>query len=983
MEERRLFQILENAGYSDVFRDLNPTTSAFTTFPEGKYKGFKARVDYFIASADMQPNIMACTVRPRTIVSDHAAIEITLKRLGTNLWFDFANWHLLPMPKIDPAWYKPKIPIMPQRIVVGMVLMGPPPPPPPRGVAAEVTGAVDDVQLVAAITDAQLEAMMKAHDEAVAAEAAAADFDRQLVAMVNAHDAAAVAAIPAAVVDDVQLAAAITDAQLEAMMKAHEEAAAAATAAEVAAEVAAADFDRQLVAMVNAHDAAAAATAAANDAESAAGLASTRMVIRRRRAAATKATALELSLAPLPKPLNEFGQPPPGNFSRATDEELYTEEGRQRRKEEINAYYDQFALPHRLIERRNHSEEGQRQKEKEQEEERLEVEECLKQVRLIRQAKPTAQYQVDNAALIAQHKASKAQHTPPQEAPIARQRIDRAEANEEYRISSLEAFARSERQRIAPQQPRDPLLTPTRDIDQWIPQSPFSPTRPPILPVARATPPRVPRRRIQPALVPQSVAPATTGPAAPFGSTKEQRARARRWYEKEYPTNQKTVRPAHAYTDAELELMLQPTPSPPPRDDSQRKLTAAEREELDEEEREEERKLTAAEQLVLAADEEKEEEHAQSRPQTPVRSLPRSIPHFSPMTPEEGEMPTTHDYLRKCDDVVIDWSIPAVSDSMLRVGPSRYGCYRGGAVVDAVGDALSAVVDIAAGQAIASFNGTRITMAEARQMQEEDQGRYLIQIDDDQVLDCKAQATARPPLCFASNANQAQGLLLHGRILTIDHNNAAVELIPDTNDVTQAILYAVVPIPATQDIMWSYGEEFAGGFEEEHSALSTIATDSSSNDEEEKEEGEEGDTSVSLLSAVTDERFAQQARGGVARHRQVITRLERIGFDQRDPFPEYAFGNEDDSVDTVIPEYAGEPLPIRRQEPLQGRSGAEHVDAEDLGDYRSRDSDYSEPSQTDSEYNRIERMIHYRPGDSDDSVEDPLEPYINYDDGWR
>ena len=770
MEERRFFRILESAGYSDVFRDLNQTTSAFTTFPEGKYKGFKARVDYFLASSDMQPSIKACTIRPRTIVSDHAAIEITLQRLGTNLWFDFANWNLLPMPKIDPAWSKPKIPIMPQRIVIGMVLMGPPPPPPPRGAAAEVTGsAVDDVQLVAAITDAQLEAMMIAHDEAVAAEVAAADFDRQLAAMVNAHDAAAAATTAAAAADDVQLAADITDAQLEDMMKAHEEAEAA-------------------------------------------------------------------------------------------------------------------------------------------------------------------------------------------EAPTARQRIDRANANEEYRISSLEAFARSERQRIALQRPRDPLLTPTRELNQWIPQSPFSPTRPPILPV---TPPRAQRRRIQPARVPQSVAPAPTGPAAPFGTTKEQRARALRWYETEYPTNQKTVRPARAYTEAELELMLQPTPSPPPRDDSQRKLTAAERDELDEEER----KLTAAEQLVLAAEEAKEEEHAQSRPQTPVRSPPRSIPHFSPMTPEEGEMPTTHDYLQKCDDVVIDWSIPAVSDAMLRVGPSRYGCYRGGAVVDAVGDALSAVVDIAAGQAIASFNGTRITMAEARQMQEEDQGRYLIQIDDDQVLDCKAQATARPPLCFASNANQAQGLLLHGRILTIDHNNAAVEITLDTDDVTQAILYAVVPIPATQDIMWSYGEEFAGGFEEEHSTLSTIATDSSSNDEE-KEEGEEGDTSVSLRSAETDERFALQARGGVARHRQVIARLERIGFDARDPFPEYAFGNEDDSVDTVIPGYAGEPLPPTRQEPFHDplppiRQEPFH---DDFDDY---------------EYHHYE----YHPADSDDSVEDPLEPYINYDDG--
>ena len=232
--------------------------------------------------------------------------------------------------------------------------------------------------------------------------------------------------------------------------------------------------------------------------------------------------------------------------------------------------------------------------------------------------------------------------------------------------------------------------------------------------------------------------------------------------------------------------------------------------------------------------------------------------------------------------------VPAAS---LCVAPSRYGCYRGGEVVDAVGDALSATVDIAAGQAITVFRGTTITMEQARTMQEENQGRYLIQISDDEALDCRAEATARPPLCFASNANQAQGLLLHGRILTINHNNAAVELTLAADDSWAAVLYAVVLIPAAHDIMWSYGEEFADGFDQ--SNLSTISSDVPSDEEDE----EKRDTSVSIHS--DSARPAQQYQGGLARHRTVIARLEGIGLDGRDPFPELAFDNDDISTVTA------------------------------------------------------------------------------------
>jgi hypothetical protein len=116
-------------------------------------------------------------------------------------------------------------------------------------------------------------------------------------------------------------------------------------------------------------------------------------------------------------------------------------------------------------------------------------------------------------------------------------------------------------------------------------------------------------------------------------------------------------------------------------------------------------------------------------------------------------------------------------------------------------------------------------MEQARAMQEHSQGQYLIQIGDDEVLDCRLAATARPPQCYASNANQAQGLVLHGRRLTVNHNNAAVELSTAADGTCIATLYAVVRIPATHEIMWSYGEEFEAGFEVSQSSRSSLGSE--------------------------------------------------------------------------------------------------------------------------------------------------------------
>ena len=223
-----------------------------------------------------------------------------------------------------------------------------------------------------------------------------------------------------------------------------------------------------------------------------------------------------------------------------------------------------------------------------------------------------------------------------------------------------------------------------------------------------------------------------------------------------------------------------------------------------------------------------------------------------------------------------------VPASSLRATPSRYGCYRGDAVVRAVGDALTSTVAIEAGQPIATFFGTVITAEQAQAMIDDSQGRYLIEVGDNAVMDCRLTATVRPPLCYASIANQAQGLLLHGRILTVNHNNAFAEQAADgTESVT---LYAVVHIPADQqEIMWTYGDNFESGFEPRDSSIAS----GSSDDEE-----EERNTSVSLSS---DPERPAQPIGGAQRHLLLIARLEEVYADAEDydACSPLAFRNED------------------------------------------------------------------------------------------
>ena len=170
-------------------------------------------------------------------------------------------------------------------------------------------------------------------------------------------------------------------------------------------------------------------------------------------------------------------------------------------------------------------------------------------------------------------------------------------------------------------------------------------------------------------------------------------------------------------------------------------------------------------------------------------------------------------YGQACDRIDLDRAIPAVSESSLRVGPSSYGFFRAGTLVFTVGDALTATVDILPGQLIARFVGVPITAQAAADLPD-GSNNYLITVSDETVLNCQDTARVRPtPLCFASNANMAENLHRGGVTLTIDDNNASANLSTDSTGNLIAELYAVAFIPAGAEIMWSYGEEYAGGFD--------------------------------------------------------------------------------------------------------------------------------------------------------------------------
>ena len=184
--------------------------------------------------------------------------------------------------------------------------------------------------------------------------------------------------------------------------------------------------------------------------------------------------------------------------------------------------------------------------------------------------------------------------------------------------------------------------------------------------------------------------------------------------------------------------------------------------------------------------------------------------HPNVLVADDGQ---ERNYRALCDTVDLDWSISSVPTSHLRVSRSRYGFIRGGVLVHTVGDALTATVDILPGQRIAQFFGTEIS-ADAAADLPDGSNNYLITIADEIVLNCEDTARARPiPRCFASNANMAEGLHNAGVTLDINGNNASADLSNDRHGRPIAWLYAVVFIAAGDEIMWSYGDEYADGFD--------------------------------------------------------------------------------------------------------------------------------------------------------------------------
>jgi len=91
--ERNLYTSLVAQGYIDVFRSLHPTALAYTTFPKGTWTGLQARIDFFMARPALYSSVTSCTVHSHTpAISDHAGVEISLKRLSSNPVLPFHAW---------------------------------------------------------------------------------------------------------------------------------------------------------------------------------------------------------------------------------------------------------------------------------------------------------------------------------------------------------------------------------------------------------------------------------------------------------------------------------------------------------------------------------------------------------------------------------------------------------------------------------------------------------------------------------------------------------------------------------------------------------------------------------------------------------------------------------------------------------------------------------------------------------------------------
>ena len=156
--EQRFQAELQAMGFKDTFRTLYPFERAFTCFPHGSWTKMRARLDYIMASSVTMDLVLDCRVMPKTPISDHAAVMLTIaKPSDPGFWPDFSK--VLGKPLEMWEWWmgrssKPVPTPAPSVTQVYMVrsaqtsaqASGAPPPPPPPPPPATSKGPPDEAQ---------------------------------------------------------------------------------------------------------------------------------------------------------------------------------------------------------------------------------------------------------------------------------------------------------------------------------------------------------------------------------------------------------------------------------------------------------------------------------------------------------------------------------------------------------------------------------------------------------------------------------------------------------------------------------------------------------------------------------------------------------------------------------------------------------------------------------------------------------------------
>uniref|UniRef100_A0A8C6T476 exodeoxyribonuclease III n=1 Tax=Neogobius melanostomus TaxID=47308 RepID=A0A8C6T476_9GOBI len=90
---------MKDLGYLDIWRDRNPNERDYSFFSH--VHGVHTRIDMFLISSSLEPNVLACEYLPR-ILSDHSPLKM---KLAINRKIYFRRWklnaHLLNNPVLD------------------------------------------------------------------------------------------------------------------------------------------------------------------------------------------------------------------------------------------------------------------------------------------------------------------------------------------------------------------------------------------------------------------------------------------------------------------------------------------------------------------------------------------------------------------------------------------------------------------------------------------------------------------------------------------------------------------------------------------------------------------------------------------------------------------------------------------------------------------------------------------------------------------